>query len=82
MWSVVIPVDQNSSYGLGWRVHTWKGRRVVSHGGTLGGFKSCYGRLRDAGWSFVIFANQAGADACDVMFKVADSFARDILVAP
>jgi CubicO group peptidase (beta-lactamase class C family) len=42
VWALVFPPKQTrfASYGLGWFVHDYRGHTVVSHGGTLTGFRA------------------------------------------
>ncbi len=41
-WAVFYPEKTTKflTYGLGWFVHDYRGRKAVSHGGTLSGFRS------------------------------------------
>jgi predicted amidohydrolase len=55
---------------LGWHVGTFRGKRSVSHGGTLGGFKSHYLRLRDDGISVIVLTNLASAKPDEIVAKL------------
>lgn len=60
IWS---PVKLNNGktypYGFGWMLHTANGRRLIEHGGSWQGFKSCISRYVDDKLTIVLFANLA-----------------------
>jgi CubicO group peptidase (beta-lactamase class C family) len=58
------------NYGFGWFTDTFRGHRVVSHGGLTPGFSSSITRFVDDKLTVIVLANSAG--------QVADGFARDI----
>ena len=45
------------SYGLGWEIGDVDGRRRLSHGGSLAGFRTIYARYPEQGWAVIILAN-------------------------
>ena len=47
----------NSSYGLGWFLQNWKGKKVVQHGGNIDGFNSMVALLPEENLGFVMLTN-------------------------
>lgn len=47
MWKPQIKMGGDSSYGLGWMLSNWNGKRVVEHGGNIDGFFTACGMLPD-----------------------------------
>lgn len=75
MWtSVKLTSGQDAGYGLGWQVKTRNGKRLLDHGGTLGGFKAHYARFPDEQLSFVVLTNQASADPAAILFKLVEAY--------
>jgi CubicO group peptidase (beta-lactamase class C family) len=74
MWTTVkLNGGQPAGYGLGWQVKLRNGRRLVDHGGTLGGFRAHYARFPDERLSIVVLTNLGSADPADIAFKIADA---------
>ncbi len=48
---------QSPTYALGWYCHTYHGRRVVYHTGSIDGFRSMMGFLPEEKWGVVLLAN-------------------------
>ncbi len=46
-----------ASYGLGWFLTQWQGRRVVEHGGNALGYSAQVAFLPDEGVGFVVLSN-------------------------
>ena len=57
-----VPVSATISYGLGWFVETWRGQRLIHHGGNTFGFTSDLAFLPDAGVGIVILTNAGRAN--------------------
>lgn len=47
-----------ASYGLGWFITEWKGRKVVEHGGNALGFSANIALMPDEGIGYVMLSNQ------------------------
>lgn len=47
-----------SGYGMGWFVEQFGGAELITHGGTVMGFKSACGYLPEHDFAFAVFANQ------------------------
>ncbi|MFO0843323.1 MAG: serine hydrolase [Gemmataceae bacterium] len=58
-WAEVFPGPETVqvSHGLGWFIHDYQGRRVVSHGGTTDGFRTSINLVPEARLGIVILAN-------------------------
>jgi CubicO group peptidase (beta-lactamase class C family) len=52
-------VTTQVSYGLGWRIYDYRGRRVVAHGGSLDGYRSEITLLPDQRLGLVVLTNLA-----------------------
>lgn len=57
MWKAHIPMGPGASYGLGWMLGEWNGKRVVQHGGNIDGFFTACGMLPDDGVGFVLMGS-------------------------
>lgn len=72
-WTAVKLNDGGTyEYGFGWNVNTYKGHRMVSHGGSLQGFKSQFSRYPDDRISIVVFTNVSDARPNVVVDRIAD----------
>jgi CubicO group peptidase (beta-lactamase class C family) len=79
MWtSVKLNGGKDAGYGLGWQIKKHGERRLVDHGGTLGGFKAHYARFPDDKVSVVVLTNMGAADPAVILFKIAE----EVLAAP
>jgi hypothetical protein len=47
----------NASYGYGWAIDEYRGRKLIHHSGGLHGFNSNMARFADDGFTFVILTN-------------------------
>jgi hypothetical protein len=64
-----------SSYGFGWALSTYRGHRVINHGGTLSGFSSEIKRFVDDKLTIIVLCNsKLGEDR----LGQADALARGI----
>lgn len=59
--------DKQKCYSLGWMPSIYKGRRLVSHGGSINGFNSQVGFLPDEGNGFAIFTNTENTPLCEIL---------------
>jgi CubicO group peptidase (beta-lactamase class C family) len=72
MWEPVALNNATSSgYGLGWQIGDRMGKRVYSHGGTLGGFRSHYARFPKEHVSIIVLTNLSSAKPDQILWKVA-----------
>lgn len=46
-----------TAYALGWRVETWRGQRLLSHGGTVAGQESQHALLPDLGIGIAVYCS-------------------------
>lgn len=63
-------------YALGVAVTRAHGRRLVSHSGSTGGYKTWLGRYPDQGISVAVLCNNGGADAIALGERIADQALR------
>ncbi len=56
-----ITPDGKVSYGLGWFLQDWKGKRVVQHGGNIDGFNSMVALIPEENIGFVMLTNVTGS---------------------
>lgn len=61
LWTPQAPMDATQSYGLGWRIGSYKGIRLLSHPGNTLGFTSDFALLPEAGLGVVVLSNQANS---------------------
>jgi CubicO group peptidase (beta-lactamase class C family) len=68
-----ITPDGKMSYGLGWFLQDWHGKKVVQHGGNIDGFNSLVAMVPDEHLGFVILTNVSasniGADIMPVVWQ-------------
>jgi CubicO group peptidase (beta-lactamase class C family) len=57
MWSQLHPDAHFATYGLGWSVHDYHGRKVVAHGGQVDGMSALVALIPEAKLGVVILAN-------------------------
>ncbi len=67
-----ITPDGKVSYGFGWFVQDWKGKKLVQHGGNIDGFNSMVAFLPDQKVGFVLLTNvtasSLGGEMIDIVF--------------
>ena len=56
-WEKHTSVSPTISYGLGWMVGEWRGRRLIEHGGNIDGFAATVGFLPDENAGYVLLMN-------------------------
>jgi len=56
-WAELNPETTMSVYGLGWRLQDYRGRQLISHGGSIDGFRAQAGFLPKEQIGFVILTN-------------------------
>jgi CubicO group peptidase (beta-lactamase class C family) len=66
-----------ASYGFGWYVETYRGRRTLWHTGTTVGFRNAIIRFPDEHSAVVVLVNRDSADAHELARKVADLYLFD-----
>lgn len=60
-----------SQYGFGWRLETWNGKAVMSHGGSWAGFRTAIVRVPSEQLTVVVLANLAGIRSADAARTIA-----------
>jgi CubicO group peptidase (beta-lactamase class C family) len=80
MWT---PVKLNNGktfpYGFGWALGTFRGHRIIEHGGSWQGFKSQISRYPDDKLTIVLFANQARTNQAKIAHGVAALFNPELV---
>jgi CubicO group peptidase (beta-lactamase class C family) len=56
-WRESNPESNMAAYGLGWIVQDYRGRHMISHGGSLHGFRSMVAMLPNDGVGVVVWTN-------------------------
>ncbi len=64
------PVGKNH-YGLGWETQTWRGKRVVSHSGSINGFATEFMRFPDDDAVIIVLSNWQDVDAAQTAWQIA-----------
>ena len=78
MWDDTVKIASTNSsappiyYGYGWNVSSYKNRKLVSHGGSLPGFRTIYYRFPDEKIAIVILTNSEPTNANPIAQGVAD----------
>ena len=58
------------SYGLGWFLQEWKGKKVVQHGGNIDGFNSMVAMLPEENLGFVMLTNVSGSSLGNELMQI------------
>jgi hypothetical protein len=62
-WEPQVAISADISYGLGWEIESWRGLRIIRHGGNTRGFTSDVAFLPDSDLGVVVLANAQEANA-------------------
>jgi CubicO group peptidase (beta-lactamase class C family) len=65
-----ISPDGKFSYGLGWFLQDWKGKKVVQHGGNIDGFNSMVAMVPEENLGFVLLTNVSASSLGTDMMPV------------
>ncbi|MFH1120423.1 MAG: serine hydrolase [Bacteroidota bacterium] len=68
------PSTHFKSYGMGWSLMDYHGKKVISHSGGYDGMISFTGFVPEAGLGFVILTNKNSSLYYPLSFKILDSF--------
>jgi CubicO group peptidase (beta-lactamase class C family) len=81
---VILPISKSSSefipsrhfntYGLGWNIFDYQGRKVISHGGGLDGMISRTSMMPEENLGLVILTNSETSVATIMQYKIYDVF--------
>jgi len=64
-----VPLYGHSTYALGWLSESYRGHRIVGHGGSVAGFDSLMRFLPEHEWGIYVIGNSNGADeAGEIIF--------------
>ncbi|UTW59882.1 beta-lactamase family protein [Kordiimonas sp. SCSIO 12603] len=57
MWNTQIQVGGGATYGLGWFLREWEGKKIVEHGGNILGYAAQVALMPEENLGFVLLAN-------------------------
>lgn len=79
MWTPALLNDSTATaYGFGWNIQTLKnGRHVVSHGGSLPGFRAHFARYTNERVTVIVLTNADDVDAGAIANGAADLYLTD-----
>lgn len=72
-----FPSTHFRSYGLGWGLMDYHGKKVISHSGGYDGFISYSGFVPEAGLGFVILTNKNSSLYLPLFYRILDTFLSD-----
>ena len=78
---VVMNSDRTFNYGLGWFVERHQGRRVISHGGNLGGFSTSIARFPDDNLTVIVLTNKDAEDGDEIAQSIAEQYISPLRIA-
>jgi len=79
MWTPVTLSDGTSQpYGYGFQIEQYGSHRVISHGGSLSGFRSWYLRLPDDNISVIVLTNNEIAPTDAIAAGVASQYVNEL----
>jgi CubicO group peptidase (beta-lactamase class C family) len=74
-WSLFMPDTHFRTYGLGWMLHDYRGRKVVQHGGAIDGMSAMVGMIPEEKLGVVILSNLQGQLVpTALMFRIFDAY--------
>jgi len=74
-WVSMTPESHFMMYGLGWFLNDHRGRKVVQHGGNIGGMHALVGMMPEEDVGLVILTNRASNQLTyALMYRVFDAF--------
>lgn len=75
---MVVPrgnaMDAQSSYGFGWNITDYKGKRVITHGGATDGFNTAMYLMPELDLGIIVVGNTFNSLGNAVAYQVMDSF--------
>jgi hypothetical protein len=74
-WSLFMPDTHFRTYGLGWMLHDYRGRKVVQHGGAIDGMSAMVGMIPEEKLGVVVLSNLQGQLVpTSLMFRIFDAY--------
>ncbi len=76
-WKLMMQDAHFASYGMGWLLHDYRGRKIVQHGGNIDGMHALVGLLPEEKTGLVILTN-LGSNLLTyaLMYRVFDAYLR------
>jgi CubicO group peptidase (beta-lactamase class C family) len=76
-WKLMMQDAHFGTYGLGWMVHDYAGRKVVQHGGNIDGMHALVGLLPEERTGLVVLTNLGGNFLTyALMYRVFDAYLK------
>jgi CubicO group peptidase (beta-lactamase class C family) len=74
-WVSMTPTSNFMAYGLGWFLNDHRGRKVVQHGGNIGGMHALVGMMPEEDLGLVILTNRSSNQLTyALMYRVFDAY--------
>lgn len=74
-WSLFYPDAHFLTYGLGWFLHDYKGRKVVEHGGNIDGMSALVTMIPEEKLGVVLLTNMDGTQLPhSLMYRIFDAY--------
>jgi hypothetical protein len=78
MWTSIKLKDGTSlPYGFGWELGSFRGRKLVHHGGGMPGFRAEFARFVDDRLTIIILMNLDDVDKDSILYGVAGFYLRE-----
>ncbi len=73
-WGMMAPESHFLTYGMGWILHDYLGRKVVQHGGNIDGMHALVGMMPEEELGFVILTNLPNGLTYALMHRIFDAY--------
>lgn len=73
-WVLMAPESDFLTYGMGWFLNDYRGRKVVQHGGNIDGMHALVGMLPEEELGLVILTNLRNSLTYALMYRVFDAY--------
>ena len=74
-WSLMFPEAHFLTYGMGWFLYDYRGRKVVDHGGNIDGMSALVAFIPEEKLGLVILTNLSGSDLRTALkYRIFDAF--------
>jgi CubicO group peptidase (beta-lactamase class C family) len=76
-WRLIAPEAHFLSYGIGWFLHDYEGRKIVMHGGNIDGMSALMALMPEENTGLVVLTNLDGNDLTyALMYRVFDAYLK------
>ena len=74
-WSLIFPEAHFITYGLGWFLYDYRGRKIVDHGGNIDGMSALVAFIPEEKLGLVILTNLSGSELRTALkYRIFDAF--------